>query len=55
MVGPNDDLEHTLSLLDRHEFWALPVCEEDGRYLGFIVKTDILARYRRQLIQESEA
>ncbi|GAC1596595.1 MAG: chloride channel protein [Hymenobacter sp.] len=55
VVGPNDDLEHTLSLLDRHGAWALPVCEEDGRYLGFILKSTILARYRRQLIQESEA
>ena len=55
VVGPNDDLEHTLTLFDRHAVWALPVCEEDGRYLGFILKSAILARYRRQLIQESEA
>jgi len=55
VVGPTDDLEHTLGLLDRHGAWALPVCEEDGRYLGFILKSAILVRYRRQLIQESEA
>ena len=55
VVGPNDDLQHTLALLDRHDAWALPVCEEDGRYLGFILKSAILARYRRQLILESEA
>jgi CIC family chloride channel protein len=55
VVGPNDDLEHTLELLDRHDAWALPVCEEDGRYLGFILKSAILVRYRRQLILESEA
>ncbi|SFP75714.1 chloride channel protein [Hymenobacter arizonensis] len=55
VVGPNDDLEHTLSQLDRQGAWALPVCEEDGRYLGFILKSAILARYRRQLILESEA
>jgi len=55
VVGPNDSLEHTLTLLDRHGVWALPVCEEDGRYLGFILKSAILSRYRRQLIQESEA
>ena len=55
IVGPADDLEHTLALLDRLGAWALPVCEEDGRYLGFILKSAILARYRRQLIQESEA
>ena len=55
IIGPADDLEHTLALLDRHNAWALPVCEEDGRYLGFILKSAILTRYRRQLIQESEA
>ena len=55
VVGPTDNLEHTLTLLDRHGVWALPVCEEDGRYLGFILKSAILSRYRRQLIQESEA
>ena len=55
IIGPADDLEHTLALLDRHGAWALPVCEEDGRYLGFILKSAILTRYRRQLIQESEA
>ena len=55
VVGPADDLEHTLTLFDLHGVWALPVCEEDGRYLGFILKSAILARYRRQLIQESEA
>lgn len=55
VVGPADDLEHTLALLDRHGAWALPVCEEDGRYLGFILKSAILARYRRQLIQDSQA
>ena len=55
VVGPADDLEHTLQLFDLHNAWALPVCEEDGRYLGFILKSAILTRYRRQLIQESEA
>ncbi|WP_262490229.1 chloride channel protein [Hymenobacter coccineus] len=55
VVGPADDLEHTLALLDRYGAYALPVCEEDGRYLGFILKSAILARYRRQLIQDSQA
>ena len=54
VVGPADDLEHTLTLLDRYGTWALPVCEEDGRYLGFILKSAILARYRRQLIHDSQ-
>ena len=55
IVGPADDLERTLALLDRTDTWALPVCEEDGRYLGFITKAAILAEYRKQLILESDA
>ena len=54
-VGPDDDLEHTLKVLERTGTWALPVLDQDGRYLGFILKSIILARYRRQLILESEA
>ena len=55
IVGPDDDLEHTLAVLERTGTWALPVIDHDGRYLGFILKSQILARYRRQLILESEA
>ena len=54
IVGPDDDLEHTLQLFDNTGTWALPVCEDDGRYLGFILKANILSRYRRQLIAEQE-
>ncbi|WP_375418568.1 chloride channel protein [uncultured Hymenobacter sp.] len=55
VVGPDDDLEHTLNVLERTGTWALPVVNAEGRYLGFILKSQILARYRRQLILESEA
>ena len=55
IVGPDDDLEHTLNVLERTGSWALPVVDQQGRYLGFILKSQILARYRRQLILESEA
>ncbi len=54
IVGPDDNLEHTLQLFDNTGTWALPVCEEDGRYLGFILKANILSRYRRQLISDQE-
>jgi CIC family chloride channel protein len=55
VVGPDDDLEHTLNVLERTGARALPVVDAGGHYLGFILKSMILARYRRQLIQESEA
>jgi len=49
-----DRVEHALDLLERTASTALPVCDDDGNYLGFIVKAAILARYRRELIEEGQ-
>lgn len=49
-----DRVEHALDLLERTASTALPVCDDDGNYLGFIVKSAILARYRRELIEEGQ-
>ena len=38
-----DRVEHALDLLERTASTSLPVCDEDGNYLGFIVKAAILA------------
>jgi CIC family chloride channel protein len=54
IVGPADSVEHSLELLERTASQALPVCDEEGHYLGFIVHTSILARYRRELIEEGQ-
>ncbi|MVN78742.1 CBS domain-containing protein [Hymenobacter sp. HMF4947] len=54
IVGPEDSVEHTLDLLERTGTQALPVCTAEGQYLGFIMKSAILARYRRELIEEGQ-
>jgi CIC family chloride channel protein len=54
-VRPTDSAEHTLELLERTATPALPVCDADGVYLGFITQSAILARYRRELIEEGQA
>jgi CIC family chloride channel protein len=54
VVGPTDSVEHSLELLERTASPALPVCDEEGNYLGFIVHASILARYRRELIEEGQ-
>ncbi len=49
-----DSVEHALDQLDRTDRPALPVCDAEGRYLGFVVRAAILARYRRELIEEGQ-
>lgn len=49
-----DRVEHALDLLERTASTTLPVCDDEGNYLGFIVKAAILARYRRELIEEGQ-
>jgi CIC family chloride channel protein len=55
VISPTDSVEHCLDLLERTDSNSLPVCDNDGTYLGFIVKSTILARYRRELIEEGQA
>jgi CIC family chloride channel protein len=54
LILPTDTAEHALELLERTAAPALPVCDTDGLYLGFITKDAILARYRRELIEEGQ-
>jgi CIC family chloride channel protein len=54
-IGAADSVEHTLAVLERTNSQLLPVCDAEGRYLGFIDKSAILARYRRELIEEGQA
>jgi CIC family chloride channel protein len=55
LVRPTDSVEHTLELLDRTATPALPVCDAEGVYLGFVTRSAILARYRRELMEEGQA
>jgi CIC family chloride channel protein len=54
IIHATDSVEHCLDVLERTDSTALPVCDEEGNYLGFIVKAAILARYRRELIEEGQ-
>ena len=51
VINATDSMLDTLHLLEEHDAWALPVLNK-GRYVGFILKTTILAGYRRQLLKE---
>ncbi|MCC2546353.1 chloride channel protein [Hymenobacter sp. BT175] len=53
IIEPGDSLLDTLGSMDQHGAWALPVVNK-GKYVGFILKSAILAGYRRQLLKESE-
>ena len=54
LIAPTDSAEHVLALLERTATTTLPVCDTDGQYLGFVTKAAILARYRRELIEEGQ-
>jgi len=54
VIHTTDSVEHCLDLLERTDSTALPVCDDAGNYLGFITKSAILARYRRELIEEGQ-
>ncbi|KAA9327490.1 chloride channel protein [Hymenobacter busanensis] len=52
-VNIDDTLLDTLRCMEQLDVWALPVLN-NGRYVGFLLKSVILANYRHQLIRESE-
>ncbi len=53
-IAVADSVERTLEVLERTNSQLLPVCDAEGQYLGFISKSAILARYRRELIEEGQ-
>ncbi|OWP62615.1 chloride channel protein [Hymenobacter amundsenii] len=53
VVRPDDTLLDTLRCMEQLDAWALPVLDLDNRYLGFLLKSNILANYRRQLLKDS--
>ncbi len=61
MIPPPDTImpnEQIMSVLDRFEqskAWMLPVVDKNGKYVGFISKSRILAAYRQQLVEISES
>ena len=55
LISPTDSVEHALELLEHTATPALPVVDAEGLYVGFVTKSAILARYRRELIEEGQA
>ena len=49
VISRHDDLHTVLQKFDETGDWNLPVADE-GRYIGFLSKSSILARYRTELI-----
>jgi len=52
MVELNESLHEVLSKFDQTNQWNLPVVE-NGTYLGFLSKSSILTRYRKELMEFS--
>ncbi|WP_303311712.1 chloride channel protein [Hymenobacter sp. BT730] len=53
IVNPDDTMLDTLRCMEQVGAWALPVVDR-GRYAGFLLKSAILAGYRKQLIKETD-
>ncbi|MBL4715141.1 MAG: CBS domain-containing protein, partial [Bacteroidia bacterium] len=48
-----DNMDLVMKKFERTEAWNLPVIK-DGKYIGFLSKSNIFSRYRRLLIKETQ-
>ena len=53
-ILPNEQVQAVLDRFEESKAWMLPVVDKNGKYLGFISKSRILAAYREQLVAISE-
>ena len=53
ILNPDDDLAKAMAAFDLYQTSTLPVCAEDGRFLGFLDKSPIFSKYRR-MVNETE-
>ncbi len=53
-IVKGESIQSVLSKFENKHTWMLPVVTEEGRYLGFISKSQILNAYREQLIKISQ-
>lgn len=49
-ISPHDNLHAVLKKFDETNQWNLPITEK-GRYIGFLSKSSILAKYRNELVR----
>ena len=48
-----ENMEEVMKTLDLLDYWNIPVIDEDGQYLGFVSKSNILGSYRELLRKTS--
>ncbi len=53
VLHPDDDLSKAMAAFDLYRSEVLPVCAENGAFLGFLEKTPIFSKYRR-MVRETE-
>jgi CIC family chloride channel protein len=53
-ILPTEQVASVLKSFDETGMWTLPVVDKEGRYLGFLSKSRILAAYREQLVEISQ-
>ena len=53
-LRPDDDLAHAMGKFDASGQDCLPVCDEQGKFQGFLFKGPIFAKYRR-MVREADA
>jgi CIC family chloride channel protein len=53
-ILPGEQVASVLRSFDETGMWTLPVVDKQGRYLGFLSKSRILASYREQLVEISQ-
>ncbi len=54
VIQKNESITGVLEKFESSQAWMLPVVDREGRYLGFISKSRILAAYREQLLELSQ-
>lgn len=54
IVHQTDKMDEVMRMFDKTEAWRLPVLDADGKYIGFISRSRILAAYREKLREFSE-
>jgi CIC family chloride channel protein len=50
-ISPDENLHTILKKFDDTEQWNLPVVDSNKQYLGFLSKSNILTRYREELLR----
>ena len=49
-----DSMEQVMEKFDETEAWNLPVVSEEGKYLGFVSKSNVFNAYREMMINLSD-